>query len=128
MFPDLPRRGLLPVLAAVAALASPALAGPAEDCRNRDLDDTARMAPCTTAIEAASDPADRADLLLWRGAIHKRARDFEQAEADFAAAQALRPDWADPHVERAHLLKEQGDLEGALTAVRQGWEAEPSSL
>lgn len=125
MFSDLPRRSPLLVLVLFAA---PAMADQAEDCRNGDLTDPDRLPACMEAIEAASDPVERADLLLWRGAIHKRAEDYEQAEADFAAAQALRPDWADPLVERAYLLKDQGDLDRALASVQQAWALEPTSI
>lgn len=125
MFSRLPRRSLLPAL---CLLAGPALADPAEDCRNRDLGDAPRLEPCTTAIEAATDPADRADLLLWRAAIHDRAGRGEEAVADFEASKALRPDWADPYVDHGWHLKDGGDLEGAIVQVRKGLEVEPGSL
>ena len=125
MFSATLRRGLVPVL---CLLAGPALSGPAEDCRNLDIEAADSIAPCTAAIKAATDPAERADLLLWRASSYKSVEDYWRAEADIAAALALRPDWADPFVERAYLLKAQGNTEGALAAAQQSLETEPTSV
>lgn len=115
------------LVSALCLLSSPALAGAAEDCRNPDIERAERIAPCTAAIKAATDPVDRADLLLYRGAHYNAQQDYERAEADYVAAQALRPDWADPHVERAYSLLDQGDAKAAIAEAQRGLEVEPTS-
>ncbi|EYD71541.1 hypothetical protein Rumeso_04942 [Rubellimicrobium mesophilum DSM 19309] len=124
MIPRFPPPGLVPAL---CLLAAPALAGPAEDCRNPDLARADRIAPCTAAIGAAADVADKADLLLYRGANLYNTGDYAAAEADFAAARKLRPDWADPYVERGYMLQSQGDDAGAAAEMREGLRVEPGS-
>lgn len=108
-------------------LAGPALADDAADCRNRDYPDLMRLPLCGAAIQAATDPRDRADLLLWRAAIHDRAGDLDAALADFAEAEALAPGWADPLVERSFAFYDRGDLDAALAELARARAVEPGS-
>ncbi len=109
-------------------LAGPALADDAADCRNRDYPDLMRLPLCGAAIQAATDPRDRADLLLWRGAIHSRAGDLDAALADYAEAEALAPGWADPLVERAYAFQAQGDMDAAVAEIARARATEPDSV
>lgn len=126
----MPFRRLRAGLVLSALLAGPAVqAGPAEDCRDSGrLTDAERLPLCTAAIEAATDDRDRADLLLWRGAILGRRGDSDLAMADFAAAEALAPGWADPLVDRAWAIYDGGDLDGALEELARAREVEPDSV
>lgn len=108
--------------------AAPAGATPAEDCRNRDLADEARVAACSAALPAATDDRDRADLLLYRGATQTRLGRPDLAEADYAEAERLAPDWADPLVERAYDLRDAGQHEAAADEAVRALSREPGSL
>lgn len=127
MSTPLPRSAALLGAFAALALAGAVRADPADDCRDRDIADAARLPLCTAAIEAAADPADRADLLLWRGAILSRQGDMPGALADFDAAEALAPAWAEPVVERAYALWDAAQPDAALAELARARALEPGS-
>jgi tetratricopeptide (TPR) repeat protein len=96
-------------------------AAEADDCRNGDI------ATCTTAINAATETAAKAELLTKRAQLLRRNGDLEGAEADIDAAMALAPDNADILVELGYLRRAQGDIEGALAAQTEALKVDPQS-
>ncbi|MBM3865885.1 MAG: tetratricopeptide repeat protein [Verrucomicrobia bacterium] len=71
--------------------------------------------------------APDADLHLRRGELHRHLRDWERAEADYAAAARLAPELAVVAYFRARARLEAGDAEGALPAIDRFLAAEPGS-
>ncbi|MBM3843094.1 MAG: tetratricopeptide repeat protein [Verrucomicrobia bacterium] len=71
--------------------------------------------------------APDADLHLRRGELHRHLRDWERAEADYAAAARLAPELAVVAYFRARARLEAGDTAGALPAIDRFLAAEPGS-
>ena len=71
--------------------------------------------------------APDADLHLRRGELHRHLRDWERAEADYAAAARLAPELALVAYFRARARLEAGDPAGALPAIDRFLAAEPGS-
>lgn len=71
--------------------------------------------------------APDADLHLRRGELHRHLRDWERAEADYAAAARLAPELAVVAYFRARARLEAGDPAGALPAIDRFLAAEPGS-
>jgi tetratricopeptide (TPR) repeat protein len=71
--------------------------------------------------------APDADLHLRRGELHRHLRDWERAEADYAAAARLAPELALVAYFRARARLEAGDPTGALPAINRFVAAEPGS-
>lgn len=68
-------------------------------------------------------------IAFYRSGIGKYARqDFAGARADFEAALAIDPGFADVHHSLAHALEKLGDLDGALIAARKAVELSPDEV
>ena len=71
--------------------------------------------------------APDADLHLRRGELYRHLREWERAEADYAAAARLAPELAVIHYFRARAHLEAGDPAGALPAIDRFLAAEPGT-
>lgn len=71
--------------------------------------------------------APDADLHLRRGELYRHLREWERAEADYAAAARLAPELAVIHYFRARAHLEAGDPAGALPAIDRFVAAEPGT-
>ena len=102
-----------------ALLLAAALAGPL----GAHGDDQRVLELLTAELARAPD----ADLHLRRGELHRHLRDWERAEADYAAAARLAPELAVVAYFRARARLEAGDPAGALPAIDRFLAAEPGS-
>ena len=100
-------------------LLAAALAGPL----GAHGDDQRVLELLTAELARAPD----ADLHLRRGELHRHLRDWERAEADYAAAARLAPELAVVAYFRARARLEAGDPAGALPAIDRFLAAEPGS-
>lgn len=104
---------------ALALLLAAVLAGPL----GAHGDDQRVLELLTAELARAPD----ADLYLRRGELHRHLRDWERAEADYAAAARLAPELALVAYFRARARLEAGDPAGALPAIDRFLAAEPGS-
>jgi tetratricopeptide (TPR) repeat protein/predicted Ser/Thr protein kinase len=80
------------------------------------------------ALSLRPDEDARYALLLMRGTLRCRQKDWERAEADFQAALAARPDQYNAHVNLAHVYLARKELTRADEQMEQAlrWQPPPS--
>ncbi len=126
-------RTALPGLVLVLAAGS-AQAQAAQDCQDRTLVPSEQRAACNEALEATTDPLERARLLVERVVTYRREQNLDmldEATADLAEAERLAPDMdpqlrADLLVERSEMSAVQGDFEAALADIEEAERLAPS--
>jgi tetratricopeptide (TPR) repeat protein len=127
-------RSVLPglVLISAAGLAQAQVAG---NCEDDTLTPLEQRAACDAEIEAATDPLERARLLVERAGTYRREGDpagAVDALADLAEADRLAPDMdpqlrADLLVERAEAHASEGDFETAMADVAEAERLAPTT-
>jgi tetratricopeptide (TPR) repeat protein len=109
------------------SVAAPALAADRAWTACAGSDDDNAIAGCSKVIARGSKES-RANLAIAyynRGVSNHNKGDVEKALADYEAALALNPDYANPYNGRANIKADRGDLAGALTDYDQALKREP---
>lgn len=76
-------------------------------------------------VRLSQHPANSADLYLQRGDLHRQHAEFDDARADFAKAEELKPGWDAVAIERARTFSDEGKFADALTLTDTLLQKEP---